>query len=69
MTMLPEKTEYLTHGSDGQKRLKTGPNIGSYRGLSIINSRSFSMEDGAPPRDVLRRFELNFLFHLFSILF
>lgn len=26
-----------------------------YRGLNIIHSRSFSMEEGAPPRDVLRR--------------
>jgi hypothetical protein len=40
---------------DGQKRLKAGPDIQSYRGLNIINTRSFSLEDGAPPRDVLRR--------------
>jgi hypothetical protein len=32
-----------------------GPNISSYRGLNIINTRSFSLEDGAPPRDVLCR--------------
>lgn len=55
MTMSPEKTEYVTQGPDGVKRLKAGPNINTYRGLNIINSRSFSMEDGAPPRDVLRR--------------
>jgi hypothetical protein len=55
MTMIPEKTQYLTQGPDGMRRLKTGPNINMYRGLNIINSRSFSMEDGAPPRDVLRR--------------
>lgn len=55
MTMTPEKTSYLTHGGDGVKRLKTGPDIGSYRGLGVIHSRSFSLEDGAPPRDVLRR--------------
>lgn len=55
MTMLPENTEYVTQGPDGNKRLKAGPSIGSYRGLKVINSRSFSMEDGAPPRDVLRR--------------
>ena len=55
MTMIPEKTQYLTQGPDGSRRLKDGPNINTYRGLHIINSRSFSMEDGAPPRDVLRR--------------
>lgn len=55
MTMNPEKTSYVTQGIDGIKRLRTGPNINSYRGLSIINSRSFEMETGAPPRDVLRR--------------
>lgn len=55
MTMNPEKTQYLTQGPDGVRRLKEGPSIQTYRGLKIINSRSFSMEDGAPPRDVLRR--------------
>ena len=55
LQMTPEKTQYLTQGPEGTKRLKQGPNISSYRGLNIINSRSFSLEDGAPPRDVLRR--------------
>ena len=55
MTMIPEKTQYLTQGPDGTRKLREGPNIGSYRGLKIINSRAFSMEEGAPPRDVLRR--------------
>ena len=55
MTMTPEKTNYVTQGIDGVKRLRAGPDIGSFRGLSIINSRSFSMEDGMPPRDLLRR--------------
>jgi hypothetical protein len=55
MTMIPEKTQFLSQGVEGQKRLKAGPDINSYRGLNIINSRSFSLEDGAPPRDVLRR--------------
>lgn len=55
MTMLPEKTQYLTQGIDGIKRLKGGPDIKSYRGLNIINTRMMSMEDGAPPRDILRR--------------
>lgn len=55
MTMLPEKTQYLTQGIDGLKRLRTGPDIKTYRGLSIINSRMMSLEDGAPPRDILRR--------------
>lgn len=55
MTMIPEKTQYLTQGPDGQRKLRDGPDIASYRGLKIINSRAFSMEEGAPPRDVLRR--------------
>ncbi len=55
MTMIPEKMQYLTQGPDGQRKLREGPDIASYRGLKIINSRSFSMEEGAPPRDVLRR--------------
>lgn len=55
MTMIPEKTQYLTQGPDGVRRLKAGPNISTYRGLNIIHSRSFSIEEGAPPRDVLRR--------------
>ena len=53
--MLPEKTHYLTQGTDGLRRLAKGPDIKSYRGLNIINSRVMSMEDGAPPRDILRR--------------
>lgn len=51
---------HLTHarvwqGEEGQKRLRAGPNIDSYRGIGIIPTRSFSMETGAPPRDMLRR--------------
>ena len=55
LTMTPEKTSYITNGIDGVKRLRQGPDIGSYRGLSIINTRQFSMETGAIPRDILRR--------------
>jgi hypothetical protein len=55
MTMIPEKTNYMTQGIDGIKRLRAGPDLGSYRGLNIINTRAFSMEIGAPPRDILRR--------------
>lgn len=55
MTMTPEKTNYITQGIDGVKRLRQGPDLGSYRGLSIIHSRSFAMEAGQHPRDVLRR--------------
>ena len=55
MTMIPEKTNYMTQGIDGIKRLRAGPDLGSYRGLSIINTRAFSMEIGSPPRDILRR--------------
>lgn len=55
ITMLPEKTQYITQGIDGVKRLRDGPNITRYRGLNIIRSKAFSMEDGAAPRDLLRR--------------
>jgi hypothetical protein len=55
LTMTPEKTNYITQGADGVKRLKQGPDIASYRGLSIIHSRAFSLEVGQQPRDILRR--------------
>ena len=55
LTMLPEKTNYLTNGPDGIKRLAQGPDLPAYRGLSIINSRKFSMDTGTAPRDLLRR--------------
>jgi hypothetical protein len=55
MTMTPEKTQYLTQGYDGIKRLKDGPNLPVYRGLRVINTRSFSLETNAHPRDLLRR--------------
>lgn len=55
MTMTPEKTNYITQGYDGLKRLRQGPNLDSYRGLNIIHSRQYSLETGAPPRDLLRR--------------
>jgi hypothetical protein len=53
--MTPERTNYVTNGIDGVKRLRQGPDITSYRGLSIVNSRAYSMETGTIPRDVLRR--------------
>ena len=53
--MTPERTNYVTNGIDGVKRLRQGPDISSYRGLSIVNSRAYSMETGTVPRDVLRR--------------
>jgi hypothetical protein len=55
LTMNPEKTNYMTQGIDGVKRLRQGPDLASYRGLSIIHSRAFAMEVGQHPRDVLRR--------------
>lgn len=55
LQMSPERTNYVTQGIDGVKRLRQGPNIDSYRGLSIIKSRAFSLETGAIPRDILRR--------------
>ena len=55
LTMTPERTNYITQGIDGVKRLRNGPDLQSYRGLNIIPSRSFSMETGQTPRDMLRR--------------
>ena len=55
LQMTPDRTNYVTQGPEGPKRLKAGPDIESYRGISIIPTRSFSMETGAPPRDILRR--------------
>ena len=55
LQMNPERTNYVTQGIDGVRRLREGPNISSFRGLSIVNSRHFSMETGAPPRDIMRR--------------
>ena len=55
LTMTPEKTNYITQGADGVKRLKQGPDLSSYRGLSVIHTRSFAMETGQHPRDLLRR--------------
>jgi hypothetical protein len=55
LTMTPERTNYISQGPDGLKRLRQGPDLSSYRGISIIPSRSFSMETGQPPRDLLRR--------------
>lgn len=55
LTMLPEKTMYLTTGPDGKQRLANGPELPSYRGLSFINSRKFSLDAGTAPRDLLRR--------------
>jgi hypothetical protein len=53
--MTLEKTQYITNGVDGIKRLKSGPDLKSYRGLNVINSRHFSMEAGRQPRDLLNR--------------
>ena len=55
LTMTPEKTNFMTQGADGQKRLKQGPDLASYRGLSVIHSRAFSLETGQEARDILRR--------------
>ena len=53
--MTLEKTQYITNGADGIKRLKDGPDLKSYRDLSVIHSRHFSMEAGRQPRDLLNR--------------
>lgn len=55
LTMTPERTNYITAGPDGKRKLAAGPDLPSYRGLSIINTRQFSLESGTAPRDMLRR--------------
>jgi hypothetical protein len=55
LTMTPEKTNYITAGPDGKRKLAQGPDLPSYRGLSFINTRQFSLEAGTAPRDMLRR--------------
>jgi len=55
LTMTPERTNYITAGPDGKRKLAQGPDLPSYRGLSIINTRQFSLESGQAPRDMLRR--------------
>ncbi|EKX35658.1 hypothetical protein GUITHDRAFT_146309 [Guillardia theta CCMP2712] len=55
MTFNPEKTQYYTNGISGPMLLKQGPELPSYRGLSIIHSRKFEINQGEQPRDVLRR--------------
>lgn len=55
LTMDPMKTSYLTQGPDGKKTLKEGPMLAKVRGLNIIKSKAFSMDEGMMPRDLLRR--------------
>lgn len=55
MTMDPAKTNYLTQGPDGKKTLKEGPMLQKFRGLNVIKSKAFSMDEGMMPRDLLRR--------------
>jgi len=55
LAMSPDRTSYATYGPDGLKRLQDGPEVPSYRGIKIIHSRSFSLEDGMPPRDIMLR--------------
>ena len=55
MQMNPERTQYLTQGPDGKKRLEEGPDVKAYRGIRIIHSRAFPIEEGSAPRDLLRR--------------
>ena len=55
LQMNPERTQFVTQGPDGLKRLEQGPDIKSYRGIRIIHSHSFPVQDGEAPRDLLRR--------------
>ena len=55
LQMNPERTQYLTCGPDGKKRLEQGPDIKSYRGIRIVHSHAFPLNEGEAPRDLLRR--------------
>lgn len=55
LTMTPDATNYVTKGAEGVKRLRTGPDLPSYRGIGILHTRAFSLETGQLPRDILRR--------------
>jgi len=55
LQMNPERTQYITQGPDGVRRLAQGPDIKTYRGLNIVHSHSFPIEEGSQPRDLLRR--------------
>jgi len=55
LTMTQERTSYYTQGIEGQKLLKQGPDLPMYRGLKIIKSKAFSLDEGSAPRDVMRR--------------
>jgi len=55
LQMNPERTQYITQGPDGKRRLAEGPDIKTYRGIRIIHSRAFKIEEGSAPRDLLRR--------------
>ena len=55
LQMSPERTQYATQGPDGKRRLEEGPNLQSYRGIRIIHSHQFPMQEGEAPRDLLRR--------------
>jgi len=55
LTMTQERTSYLTQGADGKKLLRDGPMMDIYRGLKIVKSKAFSLEEGNAPRDLMRR--------------
>ena len=55
LTMTQERTAYMTQGPDGKKLLKDGPTMDFYRGLKIVKSKAFSLEEGSAPRDIMRR--------------
>ena len=55
LQMTPERTNYVTNGIDGVRRLRQGPDIAQYRNLSVVHTRAYSLEVGSIPRDILRR--------------
>ena len=68
LTMTQERTSYYTQGIEGQKLLKQGPDLPMYRGLKIIKSKAFSLDEGSAPRDVMRRRVRVAEFYLFKVI-
>jgi len=50
-----EPSSYAARGADGAKISKQGPAVRMFRGLKIIKSRAFSLDEGSAARDILRR--------------
>ena len=49
-----QRTSYVTLGPDGKQLLQDGPVVRMYRGLKIIKSKAFSLDERSAARDILR---------------